>query len=71
MKKLFLLILSFFTITAGFAQSFSVKWGDEMKLKKGSMDFDVINADETGVYVLEGKMKMKSYFVIGATMGSA
>lgn len=35
------------------------------------MDFDIINADETGVYLLEGKMKMTSYFVIGATYGTA
>lgn len=70
MKNLLLLCILLISMRSS-AQNYAVQWGDEMKLKKGSMDFDVIHADETGVYVLEGKMKMKSYFIVGATYGSA
>jgi len=70
MRKLCLSLLALLTVFYSRSQSYAVQWGDEMKLKKGSMDFDVINADETGVYVLEGKLKVKSYFVVGATFGS-
>jgi hypothetical protein len=46
--------LSFCTITV--AQNFQPSWGEEIKIKKGSVDFTVINADETGVYMLEEKV---------------
>jgi hypothetical protein len=57
MRKIYLGMLSLLAFFCTHAQSYAVQWGDEMKLKKGSIDFDVVNADETGVYVLEGKMK--------------
>jgi hypothetical protein len=70
MKKAYLFLLSGLLMLSASAQTYSVNWGEETKLKKGSIDFDIINADETGVYVVEGKMKMKSYFIIGATYGT-
>jgi hypothetical protein len=70
MKITFIGLLLCMLTSMARAQTYSVQWGEEMKLKKGSMDFDIVNADETGVYVLEGKLKMKSYFVIGATYGT-
>jgi hypothetical protein len=70
MKKVYLSLLLGISMFSVSAQTYSVKWGEETKLKKGSIDFDIINADETGVYVVEGKMRMKSYFVIGATYGT-
>jgi len=46
-------------------------WGDELKLKKGTTDIDVVAADNTGIYFTEERLKMKSYFVVGATYGTA
>src|SRR5215207_5032632 len=71
MKIVLLCLLALALAVVAKAQTYSIQWGEEMKLKKGSMDFEVVNADETGVYVLEGKAKMKSYFVIGATYGTS
>lgn len=53
------------------AQSYRITWGDELKLKKGTTDIDVIAADNTGLYFTEQRVKMKSYFVVGASYGSA
>ena len=53
------------------AQQYQVNWGDMLKMKKGTMDMDIVTADNTGVYFAEGSMRMKSYFVIGATYGTA
>lgn len=52
---------------AGFAQKPRITWGGEFKLRKGSTDLEVIHADKTGVYLQEGHLALKSYFVIGAT----
>ncbi|MGZ3846633.1 MAG: hypothetical protein ACXVBJ_09990 [Flavisolibacter sp.] len=53
------------------AQTYKINWGDELKLKKGTTDIDVIAADNTGLYFTEQRVKLKSYFVIGATYGTA
>jgi hypothetical protein len=70
MKKIYLCLLLGIALLSASAQTYTVQWGEETKLKKGSIDFDIINADESGVYLVEGKMRMKSYFVIGATYGT-
>ena len=62
-----LVCLAFYLHSSG--QTYQVDWGDEMKVKKGSMDMDIVHADKTGVYMVEGRMKMKSYFVIGYSVG--
>lgn len=49
------------------AQKPKVQWGEEFKLRKGSTDLEVIYSDKSGVYLEEGHMAVKSYFVIGAT----
>lgn len=49
------------------AQKPAIKWGEEFKLRKGSTDLDVIYTDKSGVYLQEGHLALKSYFVIGAT----
>ena len=72
MKKLFLVTALLMSAGALFSQKASTTWSDEFKMKKGSTDLSVAFADETGVYVKEGHMALKSYFVISATMrGSA
>ncbi|MEI8054173.1 MAG: hypothetical protein WCH52_10580 [Bacteroidota bacterium] len=68
MRNLYLSVMTIFLVTFANAQNASVSWGEEFKLKKGSTDLSVIHADNTGVYVKESHMTLKSYFVIGATM---
>jgi hypothetical protein len=53
------------------AQQYNITWGDGMKMRKGTTDMDIVTADNTGVYFSEGSLRMKSYFVIGASYGSA
>jgi hypothetical protein len=50
-----------------YSQKPKITWGEEFKLKKGSTDLDVIYADESGVYLQEGHLALKTYFVIGAS----
>lgn len=71
MKKgsLVWLLLCFFL--AAFSQKPKITWGDEFKLRKGSTDLDVIHSDKTGVYLQEGHLALKAYFVIGATVRSS
>jgi hypothetical protein len=67
------LIIFFLTFTLLFgqtsAQSYKVKFGDEIKLKKGTSDLEIISADKSGLYFSESRIKMTSYFVVGATYG--
>lgn len=55
----------------GFAQNPKLTWGDEFKLRKGSTDLEVIYADKSGVYLQEGHLALKSYFVIGGSVRSS
>jgi len=71
MKRLLSLAVMILLSSAILAQSYKVQWGEDMKIKKGSVDMEIIHADKDGVYFVEGKMRMKSYFVIGATYGTA
>jgi hypothetical protein len=64
----YLAIILLFIAKASFAQTPTVTWGEEFKLKKGSSDLTVIHTDNTGVYVKESHMALKSYFLIGATL---
>jgi len=49
------------------AQTASATWSEEFKMHKGSTELSVVYADKTGVFVKEGHLALKSYFVIGAT----
>ncbi len=53
------------------AQQYQVTWGDVMKMRKGTTDMDIITADNTGVYFSEGSLRMKSYFIVGASYGTS
>ncbi|OMP74992.1 hypothetical protein [[Flexibacter] sp. ATCC 35208] len=63
---LYLLTLSI-SIPSLAQQKSSVNWGEDIKLKKGSTDLKVVCTDNTGIYLEEAHIKMKSYFVVGAT----
>ena len=71
MKKILLIASVLFASFTGFTQTYKLTWGEEMKLKKGTTDLDIITADNSGLYVTEQRVKLKSYFVIGATYGNA
>ncbi len=68
MKYSALLLACSFCIISSFAQAPKIAWGDEFKLRKGSTDLSVICTDNTGVYLQESHMALKTYFVFGATM---
>ena len=64
----YLVNILLFIATNTYAQTPTVTWGEEFKLKKGSSDLTVVHTDNTGVYVKESHMALKSYFLIGATL---
>ncbi|MBC7934775.1 MAG: hypothetical protein H7Y86_05365 [Rhizobacter sp.] len=67
MKKFFLMMFVLATSQLVNAQKATVAWGGEFKMKKGSTDLSVIQAEKDGIYLKEGHAALKSYFVIGAT----
>lgn len=70
MRKIVLILTALLSTAVTYAQNYQVSWGEEMKLKKGTTDMEIITADKTGVYFAEGHLEMKSYFVIGASYGN-
>ncbi|MBW8685266.1 hypothetical protein [Chitinophaga rhizophila] len=72
MKSFYLYLLAFFIALPGMAQrKSSVKWGQDFKLKKGSIDLKVIDSDKSGIYLQEEHLAMKSYYVFGASFRSS
>jgi len=70
--RYFLLLFCGLTFTSfSIGQSLSTIWSEKVKLPKGSTDFSVIFADETGIYVKEGHVVISSYFMVGATSRSS
>lgn len=67
MKRFFLTLCLTAIGIAALAQKPSINWGDEFKLRKGSTDLKIIFADQTGAYLQENHLAMKSYFVVGAS----
>ena len=63
-----LVLLTTFSVSA---QTYRITWGEEIKLKKGTADLDIVAADNTGLFFTETRRKMTGYFVIGATYGNA
>jgi hypothetical protein len=61
-------VLTTFSVSA---QTYRITWGEEIKLKKGTADLDIVAADNTGLFFTETRRKMTGYFVIGATYGNA
>lgn len=62
MKKYFLLFLLTVLGTTLSAQNSTVTWGENLKIKRGTTELNIITADNTGVYVQEGGVR---YFTIG------
>jgi hypothetical protein len=61
MKKISFLLIAIVSINLVIAQTANVTWGDEFKLKKGSTDLEVVHTDNTGIYVKESHMAMRSF----------
>jgi hypothetical protein len=54
MKIASIIALLLYSAIAGFSQtSYKITWGEEMKLRKGTADLDIIAADNTGLYFTE------------------
>ena len=71
MKKILLSSCLLILSSAAFSQSYKISWGEEIKLKKGTADLDIVMADNSGLFFTEERQKLKSYFLIGATYGSS
>lgn len=71
MKRKFFTVLAALITFSVSAQTYRITWGEEIKLKKGTADLDIVAADNTGLFFTETRRKMTGYFVIGATYGNA
>ncbi len=75
MKKRCLLLaaccFSLFAFSQTAQTSYRMTLGEEIKLKKGTADLDIVAADNTGLYFTESRVKMKGYFIIGASYGTS
>ncbi|HEV7781996.1 MAG TPA: hypothetical protein VGO58_12065 [Chitinophagaceae bacterium] len=75
MKKIlagfFALSLALPVFTQTSATSYKMTLGEEIKLKKGTTDLDIVAADNSGLYFTESRVRMTGYFVIGASYGEA
>lgn len=69
MKKTTLAITGIFLHLFVFAQTYKITWGEEIKLKKGTADLDIIAADNTGLYFTEQR-RARTMFTIGAPPSS-
>lgn len=63
MKKVIFCIACLLMLSlAVFSQSnYKLTMGDEIKLKKGTADLDIVMADKTGLYFTEERLKVQSY----------
>jgi|CXWL01.1.fsa_nt_gi hypothetical protein len=65
------LCISLFTLAQTAPTSYRMTLGEEIKLKKGTADLDIVAADNTGLYFTESRIKMTGYFIIGASYGTS
>lgn len=57
MKKILFFLVTFCLVAHLPAQTYKITWGDEIKLKKGTADLDIVGADITGLYFTEARLK--------------
>ena len=73
MKNIFLLVAGCLLTLLSFSQTqttYRMTLGEEIKLKKGTADLDIITADNTGLYFTESRVKVTG-FVIGASLNTS
>ncbi|MET0392443.1 MAG: hypothetical protein ABW019_04845 [Chitinophagaceae bacterium] len=52
-------------LPAALAQpNYKVTWGDEIRLKKGTADLDIVAADKTGLYFTEERLQAKGFLIM-------
>lgn len=62
MKKLLSVAIAAFSLLTSSGQtSYKITWGEEMKLKKGTADLDIIAADNTGLYFSEQRINRSMF----------
>jgi hypothetical protein len=62
MKKISFALFIFLLGTCAFSQSsYKITWGDEIKLRKGTADLDIIAADNTGLYFSEQRLNRSMF----------
>ncbi len=69
MKPILSVLCSIIFLNTVVAQSYKVTLSDEIKIRKNTSDLEIISADNTGLYFSESRLKMKSYYVFGASYG--
>ncbi|WP_440134714.1 hypothetical protein [Chitinophaga sancti] len=68
MKSIYLYLLTLtISISSLAQQKTSAKWGEDIRLKKGSTDLKVVCTDKSGIYLQEAHIKLKVYYLFGAT----
>jgi hypothetical protein len=53
MKRIIISVALLLICYTSFTQNYKITWGDDIKLKKGTADLDIISADKTGLYFTE------------------
>src|SRR6476469_8710814 len=71
MKKILLACSLVFMSTGLFAQKYKIDWGDELKMKKGTLDLDILGADKSGYYFLETRVARSFGFAFGGSPGGS
>jgi hypothetical protein len=68
MKQIALFCLSLCASVTVFSQKPRLAWSEEIKLKQGSFDQEVIQADKTGVFLKESHYAFKSFIVFATSV---
>jgi hypothetical protein len=69
MKIIFFSVWALGLVFSAAAQNYRLAWGEEIKLKKGTADLDIVAADNTGLFFTEERRKTK-VFSIGPSNAS-
>jgi hypothetical protein len=68
MKQITLFCLSVVTAVAALSQKPRMAWSEEIKLKQGSFDQEVIQADKNGVFLKESHYAYKTFIVFATSI---
>lgn len=62
MKKASFLFLLLCVFSIVYPQTYNIKWGNEIRIKRGSIDLDIISADNTALFFAESRFGSKGFF---------
>lgn len=66
MRKFIGIFAGLLLVSPAFSQTYRITWGDEIKLKKGTTDLDIIHADNTGLYFTESRIAVKTFIIVNS-----